>query len=275
MIPRIAASHTFYGLAVLRQFEMMGVYPLNESVAIGRSRGQAEVIADLARDGVDCLSRPLPTRRRVPTMCLKSLEEHGRHQAARGHARDRRGAGGNAEIGEVGHRCVPWRRIKHPGAGVHQGGGGVRTCASWSSGGGSCGDDRTGNKDDFRSNLHRGGKAERVEISAEERKLALKAAKSMGLNVAGVDMLRAKRGPCGRGQFLAGARRHRAGERGGCGGRHSSGFSKSTPSRTRPRRAEKADSRHDRAATATANRPLPRRNRQLPANEPARDPMLA
>ena len=52
VIPRIAASHTFYGLAVLRQFEMMGVYPLNESVAIGRSRDKLRSLQILARDGV-------------------------------------------------------------------------------------------------------------------------------------------------------------------------------------------------------------------------------
>ena len=52
VIPRIAASHTFYGLAVLRQFEMMGVYPVNESVAIGRSRDKLRSLQLLARDGV-------------------------------------------------------------------------------------------------------------------------------------------------------------------------------------------------------------------------------
>ena len=52
VIPRIAASHTFYGLAVLRQFEMMGVYPLNESVAIGRSRDKLRSLQILSREGV-------------------------------------------------------------------------------------------------------------------------------------------------------------------------------------------------------------------------------
>ena len=52
VIPRIGASVTFYGLAVLRQFEMMGVYPLNESVAIGRSRDKLRSLQLLARDGV-------------------------------------------------------------------------------------------------------------------------------------------------------------------------------------------------------------------------------
>ena len=52
VIPRIGASHTFYGLAVLRQFEMMGVYPLNESVAIGRSRDKLRSLQLLSRDGV-------------------------------------------------------------------------------------------------------------------------------------------------------------------------------------------------------------------------------
>ena len=52
VIPRIGASVTFYGLAVLRQFEMMGVYPLNESVAIGRSRDKLRSMQLLARDGI-------------------------------------------------------------------------------------------------------------------------------------------------------------------------------------------------------------------------------
>ena len=52
VIPRIGASHTFYGTAVLRQFEMMGVYPVNESVAIGRSRDKLRSLQLLARDGV-------------------------------------------------------------------------------------------------------------------------------------------------------------------------------------------------------------------------------
>jgi ribosomal protein S6--L-glutamate ligase len=52
VIPRIGASHTFYGMAVLRQFEMMGVYPVNESVAIGRSRDKLRSLQLLARDGV-------------------------------------------------------------------------------------------------------------------------------------------------------------------------------------------------------------------------------
>ena len=52
VIPRIGASVTFYGLAVLRQFEMMGVFPLNESVAIGRSRDKLRSMQLLARDGI-------------------------------------------------------------------------------------------------------------------------------------------------------------------------------------------------------------------------------
>src|SRR5680860_364963 len=52
VIPRIGASITFYGMAVLRQFEMMGVFPLNESVAIGRSRDKLRSMQILARDGI-------------------------------------------------------------------------------------------------------------------------------------------------------------------------------------------------------------------------------
>ena len=53
VIPRIGASITFYGLAVLRQFEVMGVYPLNESVAIGRSRDKLRCLQLLARRGIN------------------------------------------------------------------------------------------------------------------------------------------------------------------------------------------------------------------------------
>ncbi len=94
VIPRIAASHTFYGLAVLRQFEMMGVYPLNELVAIGRSRDKLRSLQILSREGIglpvtafanelDAFRRCHRTRRRFT----------GGHQVAGRHARDRRGAG--------------------------------------------------------------------------------------------------------------------------------------------------------------------------------------
>jgi ribosomal protein S6--L-glutamate ligase len=63
VIPRIGASVTFYGTAVLRQFEMMGVYPLNESVAITRARDKLRSLQLLSRKGIGCRSPASPTRR--------------------------------------------------------------------------------------------------------------------------------------------------------------------------------------------------------------------
>jgi ribosomal protein S6--L-glutamate ligase len=74
VIPRIGASVTFYGLAVLRQFEMMGVYPLNESVAIGRSRDKLRSMQLLARDGIGL---PVTTFAHDPSQTAEVLELAG------------------------------------------------------------------------------------------------------------------------------------------------------------------------------------------------------
>ena len=74
VIPRIGASVTFYGLAVLRQFEMMGVYPLNESVAIGRSRDKLRSMQLLARDGIGL---PVTTFAHDPKMTEEVLSTAG------------------------------------------------------------------------------------------------------------------------------------------------------------------------------------------------------
>jgi ribosomal protein S6--L-glutamate ligase len=87
VIPRIGASVTFYGTAVLRQFEMMGVYPLNESVAIGRSRDKLRSMQLLARDGIGL---PVTTFAHDPKQTEEVLKVAGGraagHQAAGGHA---------------------------------------------------------------------------------------------------------------------------------------------------------------------------------------------
>ena len=110
VIPRIAASHTFYGLAVLRQFEMMGVYPLNESVAIGRSRDKLRSLQILSREGV---GMPVTAFAKDTSRTHDVLEIVGGApvviKLAGRHAGHRRGAGGNGKIGEVGDRCIQWR----------------------------------------------------------------------------------------------------------------------------------------------------------------------
>ena len=196
VIPRIAASHTFYGLAVLRQFEMMGVYPLNESVAIGRSRDKLRSLQILSRDGVG-----LPTTAfanytgnsdeiinmvggaPVVVKLLEGTQGIGvvlgeTPRSAKSVIDAFHGANINILVQEFiaeadGHDIrafVVGRKI-------------VATM------------ERVGPEGEFRSNLHRGGTAAKVELTPAEKTAALKAAKAMGLNVAGVDLLRSKRGP--------------------------------------------------------------------------------
>jgi ribosomal protein S6--L-glutamate ligase len=196
VIPRIGASVTFYGLAVLRQFEMMGVFPLNESVAIGRSRDKLRSMQILARDGIGL---PVTTFAHDPKQTEEVLKLAGgaplvikllegtqgigvvladTDRSAKSVIEAFRGADVNIMVQEF---------IKEAGGTDIRAlvvGGKVVAAMK-----------RTGAADDFRSNLHRGGSAEPIRISPEERSTALRAAKSMGLNVCGVDMLRSNHGP--------------------------------------------------------------------------------
>jgi ribosomal protein S6--L-glutamate ligase len=195
VIPRIAASRTFFGLAVLRQFEMMGVWPLNESVAIGRSRDKLRCLQLLARDGVGL---PVTAFAHYTTKADEVIEIAGgapvvikllegtqgigvvlgeTHQSAKSMIEAFRGANTNILVQEF-IRESSGRDIR---AFVI---GGEVVAAM----------ERRGPAGDFRSNLHRGGSARAVDISPQERKTAIRAARTMGLNVAGVDMLRSAKG---------------------------------------------------------------------------------
>jgi ribosomal protein S6--L-glutamate ligase len=196
VIPRIAASHTFYGLAVLRQFEVMGVFPLNESVAIGRSRDKLRSLQILARDGVGLPITAFAndTTRTddvieivggAPTVIklLEGTQGIGvvlgeTHKSARSVIEAFHGA----DIAILVQEFIKEAEGRDIRAFVV----GRRIVATM---------ERMGAKGDFRSNLHRGGSAKMVELSAIEKATALKAAHSMGLNVAGVDMLRSDHGP--------------------------------------------------------------------------------
>ena len=196
VIPRIGASVTFYGLAVLRQFEMQGVYPLNESVAIGRSRDKLRSMQLLARDGIGL---PVTTFAHDPKqteevlrlaggapMVIKLLEGTqgigvvlaDTDRSAKSVIEAFRGAGVNILVQEF---------IKEAGGTDIRAlvvGGKVIAAMK-----------RTGAEGEFRSNLHRGGSAQSIRISPEERSTAIRSAKAMGLGVCGVDMLRANHGP--------------------------------------------------------------------------------
>ena len=196
VIPRIAASKTFYGSAVLRQFEMMGVWALNESVAVGRSRDKLRALQLLARDGVGLPITAFADETKqtdevieiaggapVVVKLLEGTQGVGvvlgeTHKSARSMIEAFRGANQHIlvqqfikEAGGTDIRCLVI--------------GGKIVAAM----------ERTGAPDDFRSNLHRGGSAKSIKITAQERVTAVTAAKSMGLNVCGVDLLRAAHGP--------------------------------------------------------------------------------
>ena len=196
VIPRIGASVTFYGLAVLRQFEMMGVYPLNESVAIGRSRDKLRSMQLLARDGIG-----LP----VTTFAHDSKQTEEVVQLAGGAPLVVKLLEGTQGIGVVladTDRSVKSVIEAFRGAGVNilvqefiKEAGGTDIRALVVGGKVIAAMQRKGAEGEFRSNLHRGGSAQSIRISPEERSTATRAAKAMGLNVCGVDMLRANHGP--------------------------------------------------------------------------------
>ena len=196
VIPRIGASHTFYGLAVLRQFEMMGVYPVNESVAIGRSRDKLRSLQLLARDGVGLpvTAFAYDSKRTddllkivggapVVVKLLEGTQGIGvvlseTHKSAKSVIEAFHGADVAILVQEF-IKEAEGRDIRAFVVG--------RTLLAAM--------ERKGAKDDFRANLHRGGTASMIELTPLEKATALKAARAMGLNVAGVDMLRSAHGP--------------------------------------------------------------------------------
>lgn len=196
VIPRIGASITNYGTAVLRQFEMAGVWPLNESVAIGRSRDKLRSMQIFAKYG---LGLPLTAYANDP----KQAEEIIR--AVNGPPVVIKLLEGTQGIGVVLAETMSSAKSvieAFRGANVNilvqefiKEAGGTDIRALVVGGKVVAAMKRTGAADDFRSNLHRGGSAQIVKITPEERSTALRAAKHMGLNVCGVDMLRSNHGP--------------------------------------------------------------------------------
>lgn len=195
VIPRIGASVTFYGTAVLRQFEMMGVYPLNESVAIGRSRDKLRSMQLLARDGVGL---PVTTFAHDPKQTEEVLKLAGSAPLVIKLLEGTQGLGVVlADTDRSAKSVVEAFRATKTNILVQEfikeaGGTDIRAIVI----GGKvvAAMKRSGAEGEFRSNLHRGGSAELIKLSPEERSTAVRAAKSMGLNVCGVDMLRANHG---------------------------------------------------------------------------------
>jgi ribosomal protein S6--L-glutamate ligase len=196
VMPRIGASHTFYGTAVVRQFEMMGVSTANASEAIIRARDKLRALQLLARNGIG-----LP----VTGFAHSTKDIHGILETVGGTPVVVKLTEGTQGIGVVLAETrkaaesviMAFRQLnanilvqeyirEAQGEDIRAFVIGGRVVASMR---------RTSAPGDFRSNLHRGGTAEKVRLKPEERTIATRAAKTMGLNVCAVDMMRSSHGP--------------------------------------------------------------------------------
>ncbi|MBH1928517.1 30S ribosomal protein S6--L-glutamate ligase [Serratia rubidaea] len=196
VIPRIGSVITYYGTAVLRQFELLGSYPLNEAAAILRARDKLQSLQLLAQQGIDLpmtgvahspddtdalialvggaplvvklvegrqgIGVMLADTRQAAASVIDAFRELKAHVLVQEYVREAQGR----DI-----RCLVV--------------GGQVVAAI----------ERQARAGEFRSNLHRGGTASATHISDEERTLAIKATAALGLDIAGVDILRAERGP--------------------------------------------------------------------------------
>ncbi len=196
VIPRIGASITFYGTAVVRQFEMTGTFAVNESVAISRSRDKLRSLQLLSRKGVGLprtgfANRPDNIKDLIKNvggapLVVKLLE--GTQGIGVVLADTNKAAESIIEafMGLKADILVQEFIKEAGGADIRCLVVGDKVVAAMK---------RQGAEGEFRSNLHRGGTAEIIKLSPAERATAVNAAKVMGLNVCGVDILRSNNGP--------------------------------------------------------------------------------
>ncbi len=196
VIPRIGASITFYGTAVLRQFEMMGVLAVNDSLAITRSRDKLRSLQLLSRRGIGLpitgfAHSPDDIGDLIemvdgPPLVIKILEGTQGIGVVLAETRGAAESVIEAFLDMKAHIMVQEYIKESGGADIRCFVVGGKVIAAMK---------RQARQGEFRSNIHRGGCAKLVQITAEERKVAIRATKVMGLNVAGVDLLRSERGP--------------------------------------------------------------------------------
>ncbi|MSP53128.1 MAG: 30S ribosomal protein S6--L-glutamate ligase [Gammaproteobacteria bacterium] len=196
VIPRIGASQTFYGTAVVRQFEMMGVYTLNGSIAIARSRDKLRSLQILSRKNIPMpitgfAHSPLDTEDLIQMvggapLIIKLLEG----TQGKGVVLAETKAAATSVIGafkQMNANLLVQQYIKESnGSDIRCFVIGNEVVASIM---------RTAKEGEFRSNLHQGGSGQLVDLTAEERQIAITATKVLGLRVAGVDLIRSARGP--------------------------------------------------------------------------------
>lgn len=199
VIPRIASYMTKYGTAIVRQLEMQGIYTVSSSIAISRSRDKLRSMQLLAKYGIGI---PKTVVSRNTTDIDNLLEQLGGMPVI---IKLARGTHGNGVVlaetkkaaksvlqafyltNDDGTNILLQEFIKESaGTDIRAFVVGSRVVASMK---------RQSLDDDFRSNLHKGGEGTIVKLTDEEKKVAVKAARAMGLNIAGVDLMRSNRGP--------------------------------------------------------------------------------
>ena len=196
VIPRVGASHTFYGTAVVRQFEMMHVFSVNESQAIARSRDKLRSMQILARAGI---GMPVTAFASDPTdinhlielvggapVVIKLL--HGTQGIGVVLAETKKAAKSVMEAfyGVKANMLIQEFIKESKGSDVRAFIVGGEVIGAMR---------RQGPEGEFRSNIHRGGTAKNIKLTRQELRTAVNASRLLGLNVAGVDMLQSSRGP--------------------------------------------------------------------------------
>jgi ribosomal protein S6--L-glutamate ligase len=196
VIPRVGASITFYGTAVLRQFEMMGVFTPNSSDAILRARDKLRCLQLLAREDIGLPATVFGDNPDDTADLLAMLGDPPHviklNEGSQGQGvllAEKRSASQSvieAFRGLYANFLVQEFIREANGADIRCFVVGGKVVAAMR---------RQGREGEFRSNLHRGGSATPAELSPAEIDIALRAARVMSLNVAGVDLLRSRRGP--------------------------------------------------------------------------------
>ena len=200
IIPRIASSMTRYGSMIVRQFEMQGIYTITSSISIVRSRDKLRSMQLLARAGVG-IPKTVVSRGAssdsddlidqlggAPVIIKLARGTHGNGVVL---AESKKAAKSVLQafyvMDQDGTNILLQEFVKESaGMDIRVFVVGGKVIASMK---------RQSLDDDFRSNLHQGGQGEKVKLTDEERKVSIKAARSMGLNLCGVDLMRSERGP--------------------------------------------------------------------------------
>lgn len=196
VIPRIGTTTTFYGTAVLRQLEMMGVYTPNSSDAVLRARDKLRALQILASHGLDMPVTVFGDNPDDTNDVLAMLGEPPHviklNEGSQGTGvvlAEKRSASQSvieAFRGLYANFLVQEFIGEAKGSDLRCFVVGKKVIAAMQ---------REASPGDFRANLHRGGSASKATLSADEKRIALRAAAALGLGIAGVDLLRSKRGP--------------------------------------------------------------------------------